>query len=249
MNDKKEGGITLKSVLPVDDIVVFSKMIKELKSKNRYFLSEHSTKLLENLVNYVNLFKNHRLVKGDKTYRARINDCGKNNDYPPFPLNKMGAPPTPNATHGRINPVGISYLYLASDLKTAVAEVRPWKGCEITVAEFYLKKEIKLANFSNKVAINKPSDSKYDGAEWTWSELITYYFSMPIDPRDDISYIPIQYISERIKKEGFDGIMYDSALDKDGYNICLFNPPKASPKKRFSVSVTDISHEMKTNEC
>ena len=249
MNDKKEGGITLKSVLPVDDIVVFSKMIKELKSKNRYFLSEHSTKLLENLVNYVNLFKNHRLVKGDKTYRARINDCGKNNDYPPFPLNKMGAPPTPNATHGRINPVGISYLYLASDLKTAVAEVRPWKGCEITVAEFYLKKEIKLANFSNKVAINKPSDSMYDGAEWTWSELITYYFSMPIDPRDDISYIPIQYISERIKKEGFDGIMYDSALDKDGYNICLFNPPKASPKKRFSVSVTDISHEMKTNEC
>lgn len=161
----------------------------------------------------------------------------------------MGAPPTHKATHGRINPVGIPYLYLASDRKTAVAEVRPWKGCKITVAEFYLNKEIRLVNFSNKVAINKPSDSRYDGAEWTWSELITYLFSTPFDPRDDTSYIPIQYISERIKMEGFDGIMYDSALEKDGYNICLFDPQMALPKKRFSVLVTDISHEMETNEC
>ena len=48
----------------------------------------------------------------------------------------MGAPPAHKTTEGRVNPRGISYLYLATNLKTAVAEIRPWIDAKISVGEF-----------------------------------------------------------------------------------------------------------------
>ncbi|KKM27404.1 hypothetical protein LCGC14_1575040 [marine sediment metagenome] len=139
-------------------------------------------------------------------------------------------------------------MYLAHDIKTAVSEVRPWISCKITVAKFTLKKEISVVNFSNKVFVNAPKDEQYEVMENIWRELITRLFSMPFDPRDDIAYIPTQYISERFKKEGFDGIIYDSAVNAAGYNLCLFDVGIAKANKGHKVTVNSMDIKMNVED-
>jgi len=152
----------------------------------------------------------------------------------------MGAPPNELAGHGRLNPIGIPYLYLSSNQLTAVSEVRPWVGSRITVAEFLLNQDISLINFSNKFFHRESSRQEYRGHEFTWRNLITWMFSAPFDPRDDTAYVPTQYLSERIKGLGFDGILYDSSLNPKGYNITLFDPEAAKAIDRQLASVRSI---------
>jgi hypothetical protein len=126
--------------------------------------------------------------------------------------------------------------------------VRPWIGCKITVAEFALQRAVSAINFSNKVFTSVPTDNDATAAEFTWRELITSMFSMPFDPRDDTAYMATQYIAERIKKEGFDGILYDSALNKDGYDLTLFHHEATKPRRRFKVEVKSISYQNQVSE-
>jgi len=58
----------------------------------------------------------------------------------------MGAPPLGKASSGRINPEGISYLYLADSPGTAIAEVRPWKRARISVATFKTTRPINVVS-------------------------------------------------------------------------------------------------------
>ena len=53
----------------------------------------------------------------------------------PFALNELGATPAHRAGHGRLNPHGTPYVYLAADEFTVIKEVRPWKGAELPLAE------------------------------------------------------------------------------------------------------------------
>lgn len=57
-----------------------------------------------------------------------------------FNANGSDAPPNDRATAGRINPVGISYLYASEEAHTAIVEVRPAIGQYVSVAEIELKK-------------------------------------------------------------------------------------------------------------
>ena len=72
-------------------------------------------------------------------FRARINE--KNSDgkqhNTTISLKNMGAPPNSIARHGRANPRGIPYLYLANDQLTAISEVRPWVGCYVSIATLF----------------------------------------------------------------------------------------------------------------
>ena len=61
----------------------------------------------------------------------------------------MGAPPCEFATHGRANPAGIPYLYLASDQTTAVSELRPHTGDGACVADFEMEHELNLVDLRN----------------------------------------------------------------------------------------------------
>jgi hypothetical protein len=192
---KKKKKYVMKINFPIDDFDAISKLWSELRYENRFFLSTKPSILVKNLIWYAKEYKTHEFSNNSILYRARINDLNKKNHE----LKDMGAPPPEKAIHNRINPVGIPYLYLANDIETAVAEIRPWIGCKITVAEYQLIRDIKVINFSNKRFIKKPEDRKYEGVENTWQEIISHMFSMPFDPRDDTGYIPLQYISERIK--------------------------------------------------
>lgn len=63
------------------------------------------------------------------------------------------------------------------------------------------------------------SNSYINGGYNTIGEM----FSRPYNG-DTYKYLPTQYIAEEIKNMGFDGLRFKSSLNKNGYNVVLFNP-------------------------
>ena len=77
-----------------------------------------------------------------------------------------------------------------------------------------------------KITVSKGDEKE----EFVWGG-INSSFSRPVRSEDEtINYIPTQYLSEFFKNNGYDGIIYKSALTEKGYNIVLFNPKNARLK-------------------
>jgi RES domain-containing protein len=245
MSNESENITIIRVPFSLQDMQAWQKFVVGLRSENRFTLAEEPARFLELIIDYAKKHKTVSLPRNTLLYRARINDS---NSKALFPLDSMSAPPAHLAGHGRLNPKGIPYLYLASDQITAVSEVHPWVGCELTVAEFSLVDDCELVNFSTKHFVNIPVGEQFEGPEFTWRELITRMFSVPFDPRDDTAYIPTQYLAERIKGAGFSGIIYDSSLNTDGYNVTLFDVKRANAIRRKKSRVTAAKVEARFDE-
>jgi len=183
------------------------------------------------------------LEKGTKLVRARIGSYYEEREEEngelrvvtgPLPSKELMAPPPKITKDARINPRGISYLYLSNNLETAILEVRPWIGQEVSVGYFEIKKELKCIDTSRDkkgtffyLGEGKPKLTPDEKEEFVWGG-INSSFSRPVRSEDEtINYIPTQYLSEFFKTNGYDGIIYKSALTEKGYNIVLFNPKNA----------------------
>ena len=75
-------------------------------------------------------------------FRARIWPDNKGLD-----VSEMGAPPLGRRKAGRVNPEGIGVLYLTSDEKTALSEVRASAFDFVSIGRFRLLKDIKKMLF------------------------------------------------------------------------------------------------------
>ncbi len=64
-----------------------------------------------------------------------------------------------------------------------------------------------------------------------------------------IWYTPTQFIAERFKREGYDGIVYKSAFGEAGYNIVLFDPDVAEcvSGRLFKAKAINIEFEEDAN--
>jgi hypothetical protein len=83
-----------------------------------------------------------RAQVGPDSYDAR-DQAGE--EPVPFPAKRMK--PIPGfAREGRVNPRGISYLYLATHCDTALAEVHPRIGSLISVGKFRVKRDLTIVN-------------------------------------------------------------------------------------------------------
>ena len=236
---------TISVTFPFKDLQVWQSFVVGLKKENRFTLAKEPARFIELVIDYAKEHKTTTLKRDTLLYRARINEGAENRK--PFSLKHMGAPPAHLAGHGRLNPRGIPYLYLASDRITAVSEVRPWVGCNITMAEFTLNADCEFISFSKEHFVNIPKGKEYEGPEFTWRELIIWLFSTPFDPRDDTAYIPTQYLAERIKGAGFAGIIYDSELSSNGYNVTLFDINAATGVRREEAHVTSVEVKARFN--
>ncbi|MCK3826921.1 RES domain-containing protein [Pseudomonas sp. W2Aug9] len=161
-------------------------------------------------------------------YRARIQETSV-----PYTADQMGPPPKEKATHGRANPAGISYLYIASDLNTAISEIRPHTGELVTVAEFELTEQVNLVDlrFPRKLVTPFICENESDiiqlRGDVEFLERLGEELTRPVLPRAAaIDYIPSQYLCEMIKKFGFDGVIYRSSVGSE-MNMALFYPHKA----------------------
>lgn len=146
------------------------------------------------------------------------------------------------AKEGRANPKGIPYLYCANDVNVAIAEVRPWIGEFVSVAQLKLTQDIRLIDCisGSKIDIFSMASKKQeiDPEIFIWDEINTA-FATPISPNDSTAnYIPTQIVAELFRSLGVDGISYHSVFatkDKSlitGANLVLFNSDLAQIRLR-----------------
>lgn len=204
--------------------------------KNHNIKLDGSNPLLSLIDKYVLDDENERFIKkvdlSTKFYRARIvrdKDINlsngfelEDNKYKGFnETNSREAPFGIEVPAGRNNLAGMSYIYLANDLETACSEVKPTVYDIISVAEFENTREFKIIDFSDDVKFSmlEEMDNKV-----RLSLLFTYIMKTYIVPAStEEQYLIPQFVSDYIRKAGFDGIAYKSFYSKDGVNYTIFN--------------------------
>lgn len=148
-----------------------------------------------------------------------------------------GKPPKNKAIEGRINPQYISYLYLAEDPVTSVYEVHPAIGQNVSIAEFVIKRDLKIYDF----AFSFPTDYKNkENLNIALFNYISKMFSLPYQHKP-LQYLPTQYLAEIVKTSGFDGLRFKSSLHQDGINIVLFDDKYCKPISSDYIQVNGIN--------
>ncbi len=233
------------------DIVVYqwTTFCNQLKRHNRYFPEE--TKSICDLLDRLGGRLNKPIEAGEIYLRGRRYDS--NRSIVLFKEKDMLAPPPILATSGRASPARIPVLYLAKDPKTAIAEVRPWKGSFVCLAEYKISTKIKIVDLNDQSCFQSPftTGTLPDDLEIKYmAEHLGRAFSEPVSESDSVTdYLPTQYASAFFKKMGYDGICYPSALSEMGSNLVLFDPEKAQicksgepPDTYSNYQVTDIDY-------
>jgi len=164
-------------------------------------------------------------------YRARIMSLDWEFPDEPFEFADMGAPPPDRAPDGRVNPAGIPCFYGAFNPHTAVAELRPWRGARLSVATFDTAVPVRVVDLSrDQEGLTDPSLG-----------ILATAISWPVHRDDRLAYVGTQYIAERLKATGVQGLIYDSAVDPDGLNVALFDPERAL-KREGSVDLWKVAN-------
>lgn len=206
----------------------------ELISKNRYFPQSSLYRKItqsDNSASFSVFFKvlqllEYKLSGDDLLYRARISDTQLNDS-------EMGAPPVGSANSGRANPFGISYLYMASTIGTALSEVRPFNEGIVYVSRLLPKEVhsdepiifINLANPRRDVSPFVFSEDEYEHLIYSLSllEQFSRDLSKPVRPhKSELEYLPTQFICEYIKSLRYKGIIFNSSFG-NGVNYVAFD--------------------------
>lgn len=211
---------------------------EELKHKNRFFPNNAPTiEILEPFGKYIGM----RIKRGVQDfYRARINSLGE-----PIDILEMGKPHKKKVSNGRANPIGIPYLYVASTIDTAIAEIRGHKGEIVTIAKFEMNNDLELADLRNPKSTISPFELEEDELELIYKnlpflELLGKELSKPVIPREaNLEYLPSQYLSELLKHIGFHGIIYRSSVST-GDNYVIFDDKRLKAVKGCQYEITDI---------
>lgn len=180
-------------------------------------------KIIDKYFNYLSKkkFRKIKIEKGKICYRGRIgkmilqgaiDDRNKEFEMPYYGKMIKEAPPLYTLHGGRFNRAGMSYLYLATDIETCLAEVHLQVGQECSVGEFKCIDDIEMINLS---------DFGDDLELKIWYDIIT----QPVHSEIKYKYFITQFISEVLIKINNNGLYFKS-VQSDGYNIVCFKPDK-----------------------
>ena len=201
----------------------------------------------------------YELPMGKALWRAQVGhdlehreQDGVQYDEPvPFNSERM-KPLRGSAFEGRVNPRGIPCLYTASSKETAVAEVRPWLGALVSVAQMTAIRSLRMVNCSERndgkfdLYFSEPSPEIREQTVW---RAISREFSKPVSPDLSVAdYAPTQVLAEHFKNLGYDGVAYKSNLGK-GMNFAVFDldaldihDVRLYPVKAVSVEIGEIQN-------
>ena len=209
----------------------WSEFRKQLKEENRYHPSNINIDVLKSLFSYI---ESDYEPNSLSLYRARKSHNGETIDK-----RNMGAPKPGKSGEGRINAKGVACLYLATDAKTCIKEIRAGVFDVVCIGKFELNSPIKLVNLSkiNKISPFKVpygNNAAFDIAEIdinrSFLEEISENIRTPQASSDDpLDYIATQYISDYIKSitdnnnlKIYDGSEFASTHSQTERNIVLF---------------------------
>jgi hypothetical protein len=228
-----------------------SKILNEfehsLHYKNCFFNVSHPV-----FDNIKNMFVDHTvtLAQNETIYRARIVEddeleeiCKEKyfeENFYGFNKKDSFAPPIKYVSAGRVNPSGIPCLYAAKEEKTAIAEVRPFMGKNISVAKIQLLHSLKIFDLFIDLNLSETEIIKQQYSD-LWLD-IALLFSIPCERNSEKEYLLTQCISEYVKLSGFDGIQYSSSLHEGGKNIALFNCKNEKNGGKYDICEPISSH-------
>ena len=211
---------------------------REITQNNRFFPQRSiNLELLSNLF----FCLEYQIHKDSVFYRARISNEGI------IPCESIGKPPKEICPAGRANPIGIPYLYVASTLITAISEIEPIVTDKVTVGELKTVKSLKIIDLRNP-RIESPFRFGYELSYFTkhlgFLIILGEELSKPINPKNaELEYVPLQYLCEFIKNEGYDGVAYHSTK-ADGYNLGIFSDNKIKCQNTKIFNVGEIRYEI-----
>lgn len=216
----------------------FSRFLDRVKENK---VREDGTDELLNLIDkyVIDGHQFYRTIKaGTVLYRARIIDSEKikaslglkvstDGKLSGYDESNSREAPLGYSAEGRNNISGVSYLYLASDAETACAEVKPTVRQLVSLAEFIIKRQVQIIDFSDeKVFESKSSDDESISLGSLFAKIMLQYFVPVVDSAE---YRATQIITDHIRKTGIDGVAYKSFYNERGTNYTIFN----SDRNRF----------------
>ena len=135
-----------------------------------------------------------------------------------FNEKESGKAPAASCKAGRLNDAGESVFYIAEDLKTVIAEMKPISGSYISVGKFSQKKEFKIFDFATWLRTNINDDfiieqfQRYNEDEELDAEVlfrgVELYLTMPDYTEQD--YKVSHVIAKALKELPIDGVKYMS---------------------------------------
>ncbi len=151
-------------------------------------------------------------------YRARLADPNET-----FMHEAITSPPLVKTRDGRMGPRGISYFYGALDRDTAVAEVQPYLGARVGIAEFRSASPIGILDLADLPATKAEGDDSFLPFMSEFAQEV----SKPIAPQDEaLDYIPTQAFCEFLQTSAADhfiqGVKYGSAMRRGGNCLVIF---------------------------
>lgn len=162
-------------------------------------------------------------------------------------------PPIGISPDARNSVSGSSYLYLAEDEYTAVSEIVPYPLDTISVARFQTQREIHLVDFSTDSSVSSLMDfqEKYGISASRLITLIMQKYCTPVTNIED--YIATQYISDMIRKMGYDAVEYKSSRTPKSC-VTLFNCHKSfvkyiDSKLVFCETIEPIVYDVNDRKC
>lgn len=212
--------------------------VKGIKHKNRFHSDYINTDKLFIFLRCA--VKPHH--KGEVMFRSRI--CP---DEKGFEREVMGAPDN-KAKGGRVNPTGISILYLADSIETTLYEIRAGVYDLVSVGQFELLRDIKVINLANIDCISPfiGIDYGFDFTQYAMNiehlRMIAQEIAKPLRNGNVLDYLPTQYISDFIRSKGYDGIEYRSTMSKKGTNLAVFDPSVFNCTDTSTYNVQSISY-------
>ena len=207
--------------------------------QHRRFVRSSETRTFLNMVADTMPKRVTRLPAKTPLFRAQIGYDDDHDEPVAFGKERM-YPRRGRAREGRLNPSGISYLYLAFDRDTAINEMRPWVGASISLGVFVVLRDLRIVDCTREAPMteldwyfsldtakigtrDEPKPTPHQLEEMIWSE-INLAMSTPVERNDDLAdYAPTQILAELFKDKGADGVAYRSSLRQGGRNITLFD--------------------------
>lgn len=214
---------------------LYAAFAEEISHEYRFVLSPSSQEFLQKLLTEAE----HKVIMlpvHSTLYRARPNGtpAGKN-EAETSPLLPQEMKPIRNiVSEGRANPKNICVLYLATEIGTALAEVRPSTLHPVTIGTFSTQSELKIVDLTDQMSWH----DYFFREDLIWHTLSSD-FSKPLNElNQSVHYAKTQIIAETFKRHGYDGIRYRSQFytrehladtpASEGFNYALFDLASAT---------------------
>ena len=227
---------------------------KELKFQNYFEFENAIIEKLEKFEDIVRISIDNKEI----FYRARVGYSKRNYDYldghleinyvySPYSNKEISSPPPSKSESGRLNRVGVSFLYCATNEYTAISEIRPHPGDKVSIGAFQPKEKLIIFDSTKNFLLNYYRNDKLLDEYFLYINSINKLFQKHIPPSKRDNYSITQLIADSIRKIGFDGILFNSSIGK-GRNLVVFNPKKMEyiEKERNIILVSEVSYKYST---